>query len=265
MGEKWINEDEFFDMTHQIWVPLFFSTGSMTKNSDVGWIEYRARSEEDLTDFISKMRSAELSASIIAWVLGLQERHDTLEKIRLYLSCILLVARLPWLWHGDENEQIAKELKPMLELTTNGEREFDLIEWEKLNSKWKLITRIGESFRQFELAIKNYQPSDIRHSVKVEEVKKGEILWQGSSGLCILLKDCHRSIQKYATVYKLQGMPEEKDFSPGFIIPMRALLMDYEILPTNALKDQHRKELLSMLDEISAGFNEEGLHNSDGC
>lgn len=258
MGEKWITENEFFDMTHEIWVPLFFSK----RYSNHGWIEYRASSEEFPDDFVSKMKSAKLSASIIAWVLGLPEGYNTLEKIRLYLACILSFARLPWLWQGDDINQVAKELKPMLELTTNRRQEYDQKEWGTINAKWQSIIRAGEALRQFESAMnerdEEYTPLSIKDRIKIVEVKKGEILWQGTSGFCILLMDCHRSsnMDMEARVFKLQGKIGETGFKPtDLIIPLRAILMNYELLPVKTLAERPRKELLSILDKLSADIN----------
>jgi len=263
MGEGWITEKEYFDMTHKIWVPLFFSKNYY---SNQGWIEYRTNTEEFTDDFISKMKSATLSASIIAWALGLPEEYDTLEGIRLHLACILSFARLPWLWQGDDINKIAKELKPMLELSTKRDKEYDKYEWDKISAKWQIVTRAGDALKQFESAMKekDYTPVGIKDKIKVNEVKKGEILWEGNSGICILTKDCFRlnNVNTKAKALKLQGKIEETEFgSTDVIIPLRAILNDYDLLSVKELGKIYRETLLSMLDNLSPRIKKIDIEN----
>ena len=58
------------------------------------------------------------------------------------------------------------------------------------------MARIDQSWlrREFKIALENApEPSELKDLIQVVDVHKGELLWQGSAGLCIAKKDSKRN------------------------------------------------------------------------
>jgi hypothetical protein len=95
---------------------------------------------------------------------------------------------------------------------------------------------------------------EIRERISKDQVPRGELLWQGTSGYCVTLEDCRRSQGSNVPVLQLQGAKGEGLFKPAFLIPLRALL-DIDVLPkTENFGTALRDTIHDMLDEISGAF-----------
>lgn len=256
LRNRWLTQDKFFNITHRIWLNLFF-----TSNIDrsTGWLELRACSEDPLDDPIERMKSVELSTALAIWALAFPFDFSTSDKAIFTMSCILSVARLPWLWHGGSCDEIAHELqkdslqKVYLDKITN-----DSIEIFK--KRWRLLIRFGHSIRKFEDGIRGRKPVDFKDLIKQDYVPEGELLWQGKSGYCISSKDCKRSQYYMAKVLSLQKDSKETEISPDFLTPVRALISENVIPDTEYFNDNHRRYIKELVSEIRKGLGSNRDH-----
>lgn len=240
--EGWINEAEFFASTHQIWAPLFFTSGP---ESACGWLQYRHKTAEDPDDFARKLASPKLTAALAAWAFAIPEGINTPEHGRFYLTKLLSVARLPWLWHYDDSAEVAKELQGLLVSSTDirGGRF-----WEETEAKWVSMMRCGHALRLLEQALAQRTPAELRSLITQQQVKKGEFLWQGSAGICVAAEDFDRTnaTTNIAILY-LQKSANTGVIRAGYAIPIKGLL-NWKVLP---LAEAPRNTLLSTLRSLS--------------
>ena len=107
LREDWVERKRFFELTHKIWSSLFFSS---SPKKELGWLEFRAETSDDKEAFINNMRSEELSAALMGWYLAVPtDDVRSPETAGFALAATLAVARLPWLWHGGKQDEIADE------------------------------------------------------------------------------------------------------------------------------------------------------------
>ena len=119
---------------------------------------------------------------------------------------------------------------------------------------WVKLIRRGEALRALESALEGQSPAGIRERITGDQISRGELLWQGTSGYCVVLDHCRRSQEKFVPVLKLQGREGEGLFKPAFLIPMRKLLTG-DILPnTERFGIAQRDTIRGMLNEISRLF-----------
>src|SRR5262249_15713812 len=94
LQEGWISQADFFACTHRIWSSLFFSADD---EATIGWLERRYRSADSPTGFAARLASVELLAALTAWAMAMPADMRPPAHVRFALSCVLSVARLPWL------------------------------------------------------------------------------------------------------------------------------------------------------------------------
>ena len=251
LQSNWIERKRFFDLTQKIWSSLFFSSAP---DSDKGWLEYRAEESTDRDAFVDNMRSHELSAALIGWYLAaFADDERSPEAVRFALAVVLAVARLPWLWHGGEADEIANELTVLLSETA----ELGLSQEEvkqRATAQWELLLRRGHALRRLEASVEHINPAEIRDRIRMDELLPGELLWQGRAGFCVVLDNCSRNTDKYAKVLELQGDEDEKRFSASFTVPIQALL-DEKVVPlTQDFGPTPRQILREFIDELSMGI-----------
>lgn len=250
LREGWVEPKRFFDLTHRVWSSLFFSS---EPQRDVGWLEYRASTAEDRDGFVSNMRSAELSAALIGWKLGAPSNDATPEAARLTLAAVLAVARLPWLWHGGEPEKIAEELAVLLSHTADLGMSRDAL-LRQAEAEWALLLRRGQALRLLEAAVNRMTPAEVRDRIRSDELRPGDLLWQGSAGFCVVRQRASRARDGNVTVLRLQGSGGEAKFKASFTIPMRALLSEAVVPCSDAFGEEPRQVLREFIDELSRGF-----------
>jgi hypothetical protein len=218
LHESWITQEEYFTSTHRIWTALFFSCPA---DSLIGWLEYRYRNDDDPTDFIRRMASPKLTAALAAWSFAIPWLGDAPENVRFRLSQVLSVARLQWLWEQTSREDVAKELKELLTITTRDKPESY---WESMESRWNRLIRQGNALRLVEEALASKTPAEIKAAIQQTDVRKGELLWQGSGGFCIATHDFTRKgVSGKAKILYLQQSREGKIVAE-FAIPIRGLV-----------------------------------------
>lgn len=250
LRERWVEPKTFFDLTQRIWSSLFFSFAS---GKDVGWLEHRARSSEDMNAFINDMRSPELTAALIGWKLAAPSDDATPEAASLALAAVLAVARLPWLWHGGEPERIAEELAILLAHTAppgmSGEKLASQAEAE-----WDLLLRRGQALRLLEAAVRCMTPADISGQISSDELFPGDLLWQGSAGFCVVCDRASRAVDSKVSVLKLQGDGAKAQFKTSLTIPMLDLLREDVVPPSHEFGDIPRRVLREFVDELGKGL-----------
>lgn len=246
--QSWIDEYDFFEATRLIWSSFFFSS---PKIPNQGWLECRCREAEDPNEFKLRMASPELSAAFAAWSMTVPRDIKTPEHAVFFLSQMLAVARLPWIWRGGETERIGRESGLMLANTGGRLSDEDLIRFEQ---GWVSLMRRGEALRTLEEALADHSPVELRERIREDQVLRGELLWQGSSGYCVAMTSCKRSSKENTLVLRLQGAKKESLFSPSFLIPLRCLL-NSDVLPeSNQLGILQKDFIRNMLSEISKAF-----------
>ena len=142
LREGWLSTEDFFSYTQQLWLSLFF-TSEAEKNKARGWLDYRYISTESPEDFVSQMASPTLAAAMAAWAFAVPTNIQTPSYARFRLTCVLAVARLPWLWRGGPEDSIALELQKVLSLTSLGKKDE---RWQSINDRWlKDDARVGST------------------------------------------------------------------------------------------------------------------------
>jgi hypothetical protein len=243
LWEGWINHPDFFECTHKIWSSLFFTSDA---NPTVGWLEYRYRSAKSPGDFVNSMKSGELTAALVAWSLAIPIRVKTPDHVRFVLSCVLSVARLPWLWDCGDLNRLSTELDQLLTQTAKNKEK----DWENVKAHWLKMMRRGSALQQFERVMAGREPKELSRLIKQDEVVTGELLWQGSSGLCVAVDSFKKSRDQFAMVYKLQGGSNVAKFQTRLVIPLRALLDENIIPKTKDFGSEPRTEIANLIKDL---------------
>jgi len=248
--EEWIDDNVFFSATQKIWSALFFTTEI---DPSCGVIEYRFKISDSPKDFVEQMQSATLSAALVAWSLAASDKTVSPENSRFNLASVLAVARLPWLWEGGMYNDIAREIAALVcisERSSDNQKEL----LESYNKRWTDLRRRGESISRLEKAIEKLTPAEICNQIRQNDLMKGEILWQGSAGFCVVTEKCKRQDKANVNVLRLQGKKGDGDFKASYTIPIKSLL-DPEVVPlTEVFGIEQRKVLDIFLSELSTGF-----------
>ena len=215
LGKGWMERDRFFELTHSIWSSLFFARGTGRK----GWLEYRASTSEDREAFIGNMRSADLSAALLGWYLAARSPGSgSPEAARFLLAAALAMARLPWLWHGGSDDDIRRELAVLLAHTAGrGADNEERNSWAE--AEWARLAQRGQALRRLEAAIRNTSLEILRKRIRIDELRPGDVLWQGKAGFSVVLRRCSRSGKDKVPVLKLEGDGGETAFVAGATVP----------------------------------------------
>jgi len=241
LRENWISQAEFFESTHKIWTAMFF-TSSLDPCS--GWLEYRYKQAEDSEAFIQKLISSKVSASLAAWAFAIPEAQ-TPEHIRFMLAQILSVARLPWLWESSSLEEISYDLKELLFASSNIDSNSF---WQECGERWVTIMRRGVALRKLENALSGKTPVMLKDLISENNIRVGDVLWQGTSGYCIAKSDANRALKENVQVLFLQHSSGSDKISAPFAIPLKALLAE----PYLSITDSATQVLSEMLLNIAA-------------
>jgi hypothetical protein len=249
LQEGWISQADFFACTNKIWSSLFFSADD---EATIGWLERRYRSADSPTDFAARLVSVELMAALTAWAMAMPADILTPEHVRFALSCVLSVARLPWLWGVGDREELATQLARVLAHTSNlGGSHEDTVDY--IQRFWRRMMRRGHAFRRLEHALAGRTPVNLRTHIRQAHIDAGELLWQGAGGFCVATTRCGRSPDEKVPVLSLQGTSGWTQFRGDFAIPLRALLQT-DITPmTNTFGSEQRKEIVALIEELQKG------------
>lgn len=247
--EGWITEDEFFEFSYRVWIPLFFTS---QKDSTKGWVEYRSFLGEG-TEFRKALESPSMTAALIAWITTAGHARGTMEYNRFYLACVISAARIPWLWQGGSKEDVAKELASLLRIGKQSKHAFDR-SWEEAEKHRLSVIRRGEALRLAEKTLVKLNPGNVKDKIQQREVKAGELLWQGKDkGFCVNKGQFMRSDNKKIIVQSLQKVEDCLFLSP-YAIPFQALLSESIIDDNNGFETKHRIVMEELATEFYNNF-----------
>jgi len=244
-GEDWIDKDKYFEITQQVWVPLFLSMDSRERT---GWIQFRHQTHEDPELFESRMSSPELVAMLLVWVMSVPTNLDTPKAVRFELAAVAIAQRLPWLWESSDREQVYEEAKRVLSATgLPGKLPDDL----DLEQRWIDLTKRGEALARLEHALESHTPADLRDSIRRSHVDCGELVWQGASGLAVTTEEANRANPGNTEVLKLHTDLDTTKFTNSFLIPLMALLEGSVLEHTAEFGPRFRLILSDWTSELS--------------
>ena len=249
LAEAWVSEQEFFDATLAIWLPLFFNA---TGKESTGWLEQRYLTAPKPQEFAEAIQSVELAAALGCWALSTPAKASNPEHARFNLASALGVARLPWLWLTGGNKHIAKEIAEGLAYTSRG----DDVDWEVVKRRWRSLIHRGYALRLMEQAVAGVDLKELRCRIAQMHVAAGELLWQGTRvGFCVTTSDCTRDSGEKDTVevLKLQQEKAKKRFGVSFLVPVAGLLED-GVLGDNVISARAREVLAAMIKELRVGL-----------
>ena len=246
LADEWLTEQEFFDATLTIWLPLFFNAGG---EESTGWLEQRYLTAPHSEKFGETIRSVQLASALGCWALSPQAKATSPEHARFDLASALSVARLPWLWQSGGNEQIAKEIAEVFAHTSRGEN----LDWKSIEHRWLTLIRRGYALNRLQNAIASVDVVELRGRVQQPNVEPGELLWQGRYGFCVAKRGCDRADGQKVEVLILQQNDVPKLFMGSYLMPVAGLLEE-GALDDDAIPAKARKELQNMVEELRVGL-----------
>ena len=249
LAEAWISEQEFFNATLAIWLPLFFNAEG---EESTGWLEQRYLTAPKQQEFAEAIRSVELAAALGCWALATPVKGNSPEHARFDLASALGVAHLPWLWQTGGNERVAKEIAEVFALTSRS----DDIDVKVIERRWLTLIRRGYALGLMERAAVEVGFAVLRSRIAQTNITAGELLWQGTAGFCVTTSNCVRRSGTTDTVEVLalqQG--KAKKFRVGFLVPVMGLLED-GVLGDSVMPVRVRGELAAMVNELRVGLAE---------
>ena len=250
LREGWIDANEFFRVTHRIWMALFFC-GS--PQAEQGWLEYRLRTSGDPSAFGEAIRSPELAAALLGWALAAAPDVSSPESARFHLAAALAVARLPWLWDAGDESAVGRELEVLLAHTGTSDGRNDVA---RIRAAWERMLRRGHALLRLEEAVRNITMRELRSRIRCADLHAGKLLWQGAAGYCVVTKRTPRVEGKKVPVLRLQGSPEESHFAAPFTVPILALLDEAVIPASPGFGEEPRRELREFLGELEKGLDQ---------
>lgn len=236
--QRWILEDELFDITYKIWSKLFFSS----ENYNDGFINYRLKNENAN---IEKLISADFSASMLAWIYII-ETSNSPQYIQFLWSILSVYNSNNWIFHGGDKEKINKELNKTLLAIYEYTDMKNLLEAH--GNFWKLILQTGNAFQNLILKLSSYKVSDFKDDIGEYYVQENELLWQGKDTFYIVPHQYLHSDELNVDVISINPHKPDKVFKSQFTIPLKRLL---EI--NNTLIIEENKE--AIIDFINYGIS----------
>ena len=234
LSENWLTTEDFFVFTHKLWSVLFFSshTDEETGKEFTGFLQFLYENSDDPDLYADSMASSDVSVTLAAWTLALPEVSK--EMVLFELGTVTSVARFRWLWKVEEKDKVATRLQENL-VHTGVLRADDFEMWNIYRMRWGRLIQTGYAIGNLERLLAGYSPVDLKDQITWDCVSKGELLWQGQTGLCIAAEDCRRSQKGSVQVYCLHRSNPCVKFGASFLIPLEALLKNDRILQKESL------------------------------
>ena len=109
-------------------------------------------------------------------------------------------------------------MSTVLLLKTNKEKA-----WRTFADKWTELIRIGQALGKYQEAFRSVTPLKIKDRIKWETINRGDLLWQGTLGLCVALESCEKRTKKNVKILSLQSSDAHKSLSSDYIVPVHDL------------------------------------------
>ena len=245
----WIDEAEFFHLTHKAWSQLFFSTkDDRTK----GLMQIRFEASSDPQKLIDQLVTPSLVAALYGWFSAVPVGVTNVYAYRFMLSQLMAMGRCPWLWHlNDENQIQAMHQLARIWVDSPCQYQNEMLLDDQMSGFITLVESLskqGVALTSFENEMAAHDLGFIRDAINNQHVKKGDIIWQGNAGLCVALED---SKDKYQLdVLSLQRPEMKSTFLTDKIIPLKSVLVH-----TQLFSDAFRNDHMHLLDQFIAGYD----------
>ena len=215
-AKGWLEQRDVLSATHAVWTSLFLSAGESAKE---GWLERRRSEDPGLAQAV--LAKPAVTAALFVWSLEIPSEPRTPSDVQMLLALALSVARHPWLWRAGDPMAVAEEVEGILKAASGS--------WsaESIESRWERLQRIGRDLGRLEDSVKDDSMQQLRQLNSQEQMRAGELLWQGRLGYGVLEKAALRTEEKNVDVLLLQtgnGEPETKMLRSDFLNPVRGLL-----------------------------------------
>jgi len=251
LSEEWLERSEFHKLTHKIWSELFFASESIPNSNGVkgGWLQYLYEVSEDKDIFCHEFSSVDLSVAFLSWAFSLDDVIRCPEDAFFELSCAFSVSRLPWLWNIHQKDAVAEKLKEHL-LHTGLLQSGDQKRWVKICDRWGALIQKGISLKKFEDVASHLDLTKMIPQINKDQLEKGDLVWVGPSGVCVLAKGCSRKKNDKVDVLSLQSKGNYKRFFSKYLIPLDEILTGDAFIPHELLGGHERRIILDFMRQI---------------
>jgi HKD family nuclease len=248
LKEGWIDEAIFFECTRKIWSSLFLCSDLDEKK---GWLEARYILDDSPEVFLAGLLSDDLYVALMLWVSCISVQIKSKESALFHLSSILSMARIPWNFSRLNWEKIEEQLVVALVSVTKDQSNITE-KWQHIKSRWATVQENAATFLAVEKSlldgggVKTLAPCFIN-----ADLEKGELLWQGSLGLCVIDK----YTKDKSVVICLQDQKiEKKRLKSSSLIPLRYAL-EVENLYLKSIQDTSKQRFLEFIGEMRRAFS----------
>ncbi len=225
VAHNWLSKDEYFNLTHTAWKAAFFKKINHNTDNDIvysGYFDKLYRESDHPDAFIRALSSIDLAAALAVWALVSQKQNQTSQDAQLILIQASTVARFPWLWGIDTAGELGDHIHRLMVhtglLKSNHEKA-----WENYVDKWVELIRVGQALGKYQEAFCNVSPQKIKDRIKWTVINRGDLLWQGTFGLCVALEDCENNSMRTVKILSLQSSKAHKSLRSDYIIPIKDL------------------------------------------
>jgi hypothetical protein len=253
----WVEEKEFYNLTHKAWSQLFFST---KQDRNKGLMQIRFEAETSPQKFIEQLVTPDLVAALYGWFSAIRTEELDTYTYRFILSQLMAMGRCPWIWNinAKKQEQVLHKLvciwrdSPYPNQNTTS---FDN-QLSQFINQIELLAKQGLALTCFENEMDGYELEFIREFIDDTNVKQGDLLWQGPAGVCVTLEDSQFKDQ--LEVLSMQRPEKKSTFITNKIVSLKSLL-----LKTEFFSDTFINEHIDLLNEFIDGHDLSDITTKD--
>ena len=246
-SKGWISNEEFFLFTQKVWAELFFNP-KVAEGS--GALECRYLQSDTPGQFIEDISSPELSAALFAWADAMPTDEIGPYFGRFLATQYLSMGRMQWLWHHAENEsEVCSQLINICNDSPCGRPSIDVGD-KGMHQRRIGSLRAGQSFYRLQSVLGAHSMNYLQGLVAGSPVERGEMLWQGSTGICIVL-DSPAEGHDRVSVLPLSKPDGISVFMRDYLVPIRALLAAGIMSGDTQFGCDQEKALIELMVEVS--------------
>ena len=121
---------------------------------------------------------------------------------------------------------------------------------EVSKKRWLLLVRLGFAIRSLENELGDLTPAKLKDFLNRKLLNKGELLWQGSSGYCVLAENISSNHSGISKVYSLQSGSGFTEIQSDYVIPIRMLLSENIIPETDQFNETQKRFIRALIQTI---------------
>ena len=241
LQENFLSKEEFAEETLSLWSAIFF--GSENRRSSLE-MHLSPFSQEKKNEFISKIMSPDLTASLILWCFpswGSTGKHT----IKFRFSSVLLAERYPWLVDGGAGgkDEVHSALLQFSRVVPE-EDAFDT-----LIAAWRRWKQSAYSVQKLKQELKSFSATRLSEMVSQMTVEKGDLLIQNDK---FYVSEVTRSCNSPTPIEIYSLVENSKDkFCRNRLVPVVDLLRDDNLLNLDSQLRAFLKKFLSEVKEYS--------------